>query len=63
MNVKPILPALQPSKVNKELVDNTIQHLRKYHTIADFRLIIQNEETISQDSHKNKIHIVYFFIK
>ncbi|MDX1328618.1 MAG: SCO family protein, partial [Arenibacter sp.] len=39
---KKILPVYQPSMVNTELVDSTMQHIKKYHTIADFSLINQN---------------------
>lgn len=56
-----VLPIFQPAQVNEELVDSTIQHVRKYHTIADFSLINQNGKTITQETYKNKIYIADFF--
>lgn len=47
--------------VNEELVAEEIQHVRKYHTIADFSLTNQNGETITQDDYKDKIYIADFF--
>lgn len=56
-----VLPIFQPAQVNEELVDSTIQHVRKYHTIADFSLINQNGKTVTQETYKNKIYIADFF--
>jgi protein SCO1/2 len=56
-----VLPIYQPAQVNYELVDSTIQHKKKYHTIADFSLINQNGDTITQDYYKDKIYIADFF--
>lgn len=56
-----VLPIFQPAQVNEELVDSTIQHIRKYHTIADFSLINQNGKTITQETYKNKIYVADFF--
>lgn len=47
--------------VNTELVDSTIQYKKKYHKIADFSLINQNGETITQESYKDKIYVADFF--
>ena len=55
------LPVYQPAMVNFELVDSTIQHQKKYHTIADFSLINQNGKTITQKDYENKIYIADFF--
>jgi protein SCO1/2 len=55
------LPVYQPSMVNSELVDTTVQFVRKYHKISDFSLLNQNGETITQDTYKNKIYIADFF--
>ena len=52
-----ILPIYQPAQVNYELVDSTIQHQKKYHHIADFSLINQNGDTITQEFYKNKIYV------
>jgi protein SCO1/2 len=58
---KEVLPVFQPSKVSVELVDSTIQHVKKYHTIADFSLTNQNGKTITQSDYKGKIYIADFF--
>lgn len=55
------LPVFQPNMVNNELVDSTVQEVRKYHTIADFKLVNQNGDTITQDFYKDKIYVADFF--
>jgi len=55
------LPIYQPSRVSSELVDSTIQHKSKYHKIADFSLVNQNGEIITQDFYKDKIYVADFF--
>lgn len=55
------LPVFQPDMVNAELVDTTVQHIRKYHTVADFKLINQNGDTITQDFYQDKIYVADFF--
>jgi protein SCO1/2 len=61
LNVEKPLPIYQPAMVNEEMVDSSIQHQRKYHTIADFSLTNQNGETITQENYKDKIYIADFF--
>ncbi len=56
-----VLPIFQPAKVNAELVDSTIQHVKKYHTISDFSLINQNGKTVTQEDYKDKIYVADFF--
>ena len=58
---KEVLPVFQPAQVNKELVDSTIQYVKKYHTIADFSLINQNGKTVTQDTYNDKIYVADFF--
>lgn len=58
---KKTLTIYQPSMVNTELVDSTLQHVKKYHTIADFSLTNQNGKTITQSDYKGKIYIADFF--
>jgi len=58
---KKVLPVYQPSEVNFEMVDSTIQHQKKYHHIANFSLINQNGQTITQDDYKDKIYVADFF--
>ena len=61
LNVYQPLPVYQPEMVNSELVDSTIQSQRKYHKIADFKLINQNGKTITQADYKDKIYVADFF--
>ena len=61
LNKQKPLPIFQPGMVSEELVDSTIQHQMKYHTIADFSLINQNGEIITQDTYKDKIYVADFF--
>jgi len=58
---KAVLPIYQPSQVNADLVDSTLQHKSKYHKIADFSLINQNGEIITQKNYTNKIYVADFF--
>ena len=55
------LPVFQPSEVNPELVDNDLQHIKKYHTIAPFFLVNQNGDTVTQENYKGKIYVADFF--
>ncbi len=55
------LPIYQPSGVNPELVDASIQHVKKYHTIADFSLTNQNGKIVTQDDYADIIYIADFF--
>lgn len=55
------LPVYQPNMVNTELVDSTMQEVRKYHTIKDFKLYNQNGDTITQNFYKDKIYVADFF--
>jgi len=61
LNPEKKLPVFQPDMVNSELVDTTVQYVRKYHKIADFELLNQNGETITQDTYKDKIYVADFF--
>ncbi|MBT8309005.1 MAG: SCO family protein [Flavobacteriaceae bacterium] len=56
-----VLPIYQPSQVNFELVDSTIQHKSKYHKIADFSLVNQNGDTITEKDYEDKIYVADFF--
>ncbi|RLJ63241.1 protein SCO1/2 [Lacinutrix venerupis] len=61
LNVEKPLPVYQPNNVETTLVDSTIQHVKKYHKIADFSLINQNGKTITQNDYKDKIYVADFF--
>ena len=55
------LPIFNPVDVNPELVDSTVQHIGKYHTIADFSFTNQNGKTITQKDYEGKIYVADFF--
>src|SRR5690606_16173509 len=61
MEPKQSLKVFQPAEVTAELVDSTIQYVKKYHTIADFSLINQNGETVTQAHYNDKIYVADFF--
>lgn len=58
---KKVLPIYQPSMVNYELVDSTLQHVKKYHKIAPFSFKNQNGKIITQHDYEGKIYIADFF--
>ncbi|MDB4306958.1 SCO family protein, partial [Flavobacteriaceae bacterium] len=55
------LPIYQPAMVNFELVDSTLQHVKKAHRIANFRLINQNGLQITEKDYQDHIYIADFF--
>lgn len=55
------LPIFNPSDVNPELVDSTVQYISKYHTIADFSFVNQNGKTITQKDYESKVYVADFF--
>ncbi|MEY8849346.1 SCO family protein [Psychroserpens sp. XS_ASV72] len=61
LDVEKPLPIYQPNRIDASLVDSSIQHKKKYHTIADFKLINQNGDTITQDTYEDKIYVADFF--
>lgn len=61
MKPKGTLKIFQPADISTELVDTTLQYVKKYHTIADFSLTNQNGETITQQDYKDKIYVADFF--
>ena len=58
---KKVLPVYQPADFNSELVDSTLVHVKKYHTIGNFSLTNQNGKTITQDFYRDKIYVADFF--
>jgi protein SCO1/2 len=58
---KKTLPVYQPADFNPELVAPELSHVKKYHTIADFSLVNQNGDTITEQDYKDKIYIADFF--
>ncbi len=57
----PKLKVYQPADFNPEVVDSTLQHVKKYHTIADFKLTNQNGEEVTQEDYENSIYVADFF--
>lgn len=58
---KKTLTIYNPSDVNPELVDSTVQYITKYHTIADFKFTNQNGKVITQKDYEGKIYVADFF--
>lgn len=58
---KKMLPIYNPSDINPELVDSTVQYVAKNHTIADFKFTNQNGKTITQKDYEGKIYVADFF--
>lgn len=58
---KKSLPVYNPSDVNPELVDTTIQHIARDHTIEHFSFINQNGKTITDKDYDGKIYVADFF--
>jgi len=55
------LPVYNPADVNPKLVDESLLHVRRNHKVADFKLINQNGDTITQEDYKDKIYVADFF--
>lgn len=55
------LPVYNPSDVNPELVDSTVQYVANNHTIADFKFTNQNGKSITQKDYEGKIYVADFF--
>ncbi|RZJ73208.1 SCO family protein [Flavobacterium sp.] len=58
---KKSLKIYSPADVNPEMVDSTLQEIRKTHTIADFSFVNQNGKTITQKDYEGKIYVADFF--
>ena len=58
---KKMLPIYNPSMVNPELVDSTVQYISKYHTVSDFSFTNQNGKIITQKDYEGKIYVADFF--
>lgn len=55
------LKVYNPVDVNPRLVDESMFHIQKNHRIADFELINQNGEIITNKNYKDKIYVADFF--
>lgn len=58
---KEVLPVYQPAMVTPELVDESIQYVKKYHTIAPFSMTNQNGQPITEKDYDNTIYVADFF--
>jgi protein SCO1/2 len=55
------LPVFNPADVNPKLVDESVVHIRRNHKVADFKLINQNGEIVTQEDYDGKIYVTDFF--
>ena len=55
------LPIYQPSMVSFQLVDSTIQHIKRFHKIDNFSLLNQNNSIITNETYDGKIYVADFF--
>ena len=58
---KKSLPIFNPADVNPELVDSTVQYIRKYHKIPAFSFVNQNGKIITDKTYAGKIYVADFF--
>ena len=56
-----VLPVYQPAMVTPELVDESIQYVKKYHTIAPFSMTNHNGESITEKDYENTVYVADFF--
>ncbi len=61
LSVDKRLPIYSPSDVNPKLVDASVKHIQSNHKIANFSLINQNGDTITNKNYEGKIYIADFF--
>lgn len=50
-----------PTDINPELVDASLQQINKNHKVLDFKLLNQNGEVITHENYKDKIYVADFF--
>lgn len=55
------LQVYQPSDINPQLVDIDMQRTAKAHRIAEFKLIDQTGDTVTNDDFKDRIYVSDFF--
>jgi protein SCO1/2 len=58
---KKTLQVYNPSDINPELVDSTVQYVALDHTIADFAFTNQNGKIVTQKDYEGKIYVADFF--
>lgn len=55
------LPIFNPSDMDSRVVDKSMKNVNANHTVADFNLINQNGEKVTQENYKDKIYVADFF--
>lgn len=58
---KKTLKIYNPADVNPEMVDTTVQFIKRDHTIEDFSFTNQNGKKITQKDYEGKIYVADFF--
>jgi len=58
---KKTLKIYNPADVNPEMVDTTVQFIKRDHTIDNFSFTNQNGKTITQKDYEGKIYVADFF--
>ncbi|WP_296143599.1 SCO family protein [uncultured Flavobacterium sp.] len=58
---KKTLKIYNPADVNPEMVDTTVQFIKRDHKIDDFSFTNQNGKTITQKDYEGKIYVADFF--
>jgi len=58
---KKTLKIYNPADVNPEMVDTTVQFIKRDHMIDDFSFTNQNGKTITQKDYEGKIYVADFF--
>lgn len=58
---KKTLKIYNPADVNPEMVDTTVQFIKRDHTIEDFSFTNQNGKTITHKDYEGKIYVADFF--
>jgi len=55
------LKIFNPADVNPEMVDTTVQFIKRDHTIDDFSFTNQNGKAVTQKDYEGKIYVADFF--
>ena len=61
LSPKKQLPIMNPSDVNPEMVDDSVQYVSKYHRIPKFSFTNQNGKTITEKDYNGKVYVADFF--
>jgi protein SCO1/2 len=58
---QPLLPIYNPSELNPQLVDESLQNKDKFHRVGEFKLTNQNGDAVTEKNYDNKIYVTDFF--